>query len=438
MDQKPSIPPRPVSRRPISRLASLGVPGKHVANATLASRRVSVPGLTSEKKAQRTSKTTQKLVVLPSAPQTKPLVAEEENDLTLGHEIDGGIREYKSAPERMTKDQRKLAGYKRITAYCIAESFKMKLLSTFLKREHNVSPRIFDEALYAVGALLFVTEKPDNSTHQMYCLPLLPGYGPNANVRSSAPPKRKKGDSILAHLSEAEEIGYEGAYFTDEQLHSPGPQYGFISPTESRKSALPNNSALHIIPLEGDPDRVIETDRETDPGFMTDPEAFLFGSKNTDLNLSRSTDGRQDIIDNNSVLDAGVETDPGIYGRTWKLKEREESNVMEEASKGKEKAKEEDVAEVVFFEYGVVVFFGLQEREEMDILDDIKTAGIVTRMLTAEDWEIEECHYTVSYLLQSLLLSNGLLGVSTIPILRIPEFITISLVSVSILYVYMS
>ena len=42
------------------------------------------------------------------------------------------------------------AGFKRITAYCIAETFKMKLLASFLKREHNVLPRVFDEALYAV------------------------------------------------------------------------------------------------------------------------------------------------------------------------------------------------------------------------------------------------------------------------------------------------
>lgn len=155
MDQKPSLPPLPVKRKPVSRLASLGVPGKRraSAHAALPSHPVSVTRLTSEKKAQRTSKTTQKLVLLPSAPQTKPLVPDEDGDLTLGFETDGGVREYKSAPERMTKDQRKLAGYKRITAYCIAESFKMKLLSTFLKREHNVSPRIFDEALYAVCAL---------------------------------------------------------------------------------------------------------------------------------------------------------------------------------------------------------------------------------------------------------------------------------------------
>jgi uncharacterized Rmd1/YagE family protein len=72
--------------------------------------------------------------------------------LTLGHETDGGVREYKSQAERMSKLQRKEAGYKRITAYCVAESFKMKLLSPFLKREHNVFPRVFDEALYVVSS----------------------------------------------------------------------------------------------------------------------------------------------------------------------------------------------------------------------------------------------------------------------------------------------
>ena len=50
----------------------------------------------------------------------------------------------------MSKDQREKAGFRRITAYCVAESFKMKLLASFLKREHNVKPRVFDEAMYVV------------------------------------------------------------------------------------------------------------------------------------------------------------------------------------------------------------------------------------------------------------------------------------------------
>jgi uncharacterized Rmd1/YagE family protein len=114
-----------------------------------ANRRASISSLTTATpKAQRTSKTSQKLVVLPSAPQTKPLDLEDE---IHGYETDAGIREYKSEAERMSKEQRKKAGFKRITAYCVAEGFRMKLLASFLHREHNVLPRVFDEALYVVS-----------------------------------------------------------------------------------------------------------------------------------------------------------------------------------------------------------------------------------------------------------------------------------------------
>lgn len=48
----------------------------------------------------------------------------------------------------------------------------------------------------------------------MYHLPLLPGYGPHANVRSSVPAKTPGGRTMLSRMSEAEEYGYEGTYFT--------------------------------------------------------------------------------------------------------------------------------------------------------------------------------------------------------------------------------
>lgn len=96
----------------------------------------------------RTSKTSQKLVVLPSAPQTKPLAAEEDE---LDYETDVGHgRAHKTEGEKMSKDQRERAGFKRLTAYCVAESLNAKLLASYLKREHNVFPRVFDEALYVV------------------------------------------------------------------------------------------------------------------------------------------------------------------------------------------------------------------------------------------------------------------------------------------------
>jgi uncharacterized Rmd1/YagE family protein len=97
----------------------------------------------------RTSKTSQKLVVLPSAPQTKPPPEEDEPH---GYETDAGIiRERKSEGERMNKEERKRAGFRRLTAYCVAQGFNMKLLASFLRREHNVVPRVFDDALYTVS-----------------------------------------------------------------------------------------------------------------------------------------------------------------------------------------------------------------------------------------------------------------------------------------------
>lgn len=92
-------------------------------------------------KIQRTSKTSQKLVVLPSEPQTKPLPTPNDDE-AIQHRSEG---------ERMNKIERKRAGCHRLTAYSTAEGCRMKLLAAFAKREHRVSPRVFDEALYAVG-----------------------------------------------------------------------------------------------------------------------------------------------------------------------------------------------------------------------------------------------------------------------------------------------
>ncbi|KAK7678141.1 hypothetical protein QCA50_018934 [Cerrena zonata] len=155
-------------------------------------------------KVQRTSKTQQKLVFLPTAPQTKPLPEEDEGELLHhGFETDTGVRDIKSEGERMNKEQRKKAGYKRITAYCVAEGFKMKVMSSFFKREHNVQPRMFDEAMYV-----------------MYHLPLLPGYGPNSNIRSSVPTSSDSEEPPIP-VSEAEDSGYITSLPAQADVYTP-------------------------------------------------------------------------------------------------------------------------------------------------------------------------------------------------------------------------
>jgi uncharacterized Rmd1/YagE family protein len=148
----------------------------------------------------------------------------------------------------------------------------------------------------------------------MYHLPLLPGYGPNTNVRSSAPTQSNGAD-----FSEAEEEDYQGTYFTSYETRSPTHD-GYISSSPVTTRNFP--------PIPASPGGEVVSRR--------------------------------------------------IPIRT------------------KPVSTEEDVAEVVFFEYGVVVFFGLEEAQEKSIIEDIEKADIMKRKIDENDWEVEECHFAVS------------------------------------------
>ncbi|KAI9449948.1 hypothetical protein F5148DRAFT_968200, partial [Russula earlei] len=81
----------------------------------------------------------------------RPLPAEQDEDDEIhGYEKDTGVhmRKHKSTTGRKNMAERRRARCRRITALWLADAFRMKLLANFLKREHNVVPRSFDEALY--------------------------------------------------------------------------------------------------------------------------------------------------------------------------------------------------------------------------------------------------------------------------------------------------
>jgi len=124
----------------------------------------------------RTTKISEKLVLIPEAPDDRDEEAESEDDLARrasilrgqddtgplkDEELDvlrkrGGIRG-KSYAERLPKVQRgeKVA---RLTAYSTAQAYKVKATAEFLRSKHEAKTKIYDDCLYAV-----------------YHLPLLPG-----------------------------------------------------------------------------------------------------------------------------------------------------------------------------------------------------------------------------------------------------------------------
>ncbi|KAG2109852.1 uncharacterized protein F5147DRAFT_690524 [Suillus discolor] len=169
----------------------------------------------------------------------------------------------------------------------------------------------------------------------MYHLPLLPGYGPNTSVRSSAAPV-KEAKLLQKRLAEAEEMAIrEDVPRTSDGYMTSG------SHTES-----------HRPPPRPD----VESEAEGEAEHTEEGEGEWHGANE----------------------------------RSQESKERTEDRRHEQVE-----VKEEDrIADVVFFAYGVVVFFGLDEGQERAIIEDISTnASILKRPMKEDDWEIEECRF---------------------------------------------
>ena len=77
----------------------------------------------------------------------------------------------------------------------------------------------------------------------MYHLPLLPGYDPSVNVRSSVAAKSPGGKSFLRRLSEAEENGYEGTYFASEDGEDSFSTDGYIVSSSPLENRIPNEQS---------------------------------------------------------------------------------------------------------------------------------------------------------------------------------------------------
>jgi uncharacterized Rmd1/YagE family protein len=217
----------------------------------------------------------------------------------------------------------------------------------------------------------------------MYHLPLLPGYGPNTSIRSSAPATLIRGQSFLSRLSEAEENGYQGTYFPSAAARSSSPlRDGYISstsPVEVPKFHRPDSPT---------------TSQATPPSPATIVPVFRESEfresefRESEPLLTPASEYTPEVVGPPVDIESGAETDPGVYGGWRNARETPEPVVpMRNA--------EDDVVEVVFFEYGVVVFFGLEERFEKDIIEDVDKAGVMKRRIDEDDWKVEECHFTV-------------------------------------------
>jgi len=174
----------------------------------------------------------------------------------------------------------------------------------------------------------------------MYHLPLLPGYSLHTNLRSSTFATSSSDTDPMYQLSEAEELGYQGTYFTSnsvEQRQLDGYMTG---------NGSPHHTPLISVSYEDSPQ--IHQPREHRDDTHTPPRT------------------------------------PRPPNLTKRKKRKQKAEPPVDYS---------NVAEAVFFSYGVAVFFGFAENQEIGILEDVERAGVMKRKMTEDDWEVEECHF---------------------------------------------
>ncbi|KAE8348387.1 hypothetical protein BDV28DRAFT_93254 [Aspergillus coremiiformis] len=252
-----------------------------------------------------------------------PLLAEEE--LLRRRKV--APEKAKSYAERLPKARRaeKLA---RVTAYCTAQAYKMSSLATFVKERHGGKTKLYDDCLYTA-----------------YHLPLLPGHG-GYRLRSSPVVKKPGGKSLLDEEIERNELrDHHEDYMGETEEHS----------------VLVGGRGEH-----GSPRR---TNGDT-PGHDQDGYPATSGTK-----VERT---------NGTSYEHHGQAPPGPPAPTRLLY---------------------NVAEMFVFSYGVVVFWNFTEKQEKDILADLAFATssvtgtpipLATMPLQEEDFETEEFHFEYS------------------------------------------
>ena len=159
----------------------------------------------------RSSKLSEKLVLLPETDQQ--LDIQEKHDFDQDNELaperddeetlrKSGVLKGKSYAERLPKSRRadKLP---RVTAYCTAQSYRLKVTAEFLRDQHGARTKLYDDCLYAV-----------------FQLPLLPGTD-GFRVRSSPVKKNPGGKNVLDEaIEQNEQRHYAEGYFEGSERFS--------------------------------------------------------------------------------------------------------------------------------------------------------------------------------------------------------------------------
>lgn len=218
----------------------------------------------------------------------------------------------------------------------------------------------------------------------------------------------------MEQMTQAEEAGYDDEYFPVVPEESTPTVTAPHDPSEY----ILSHSPPQPVPIQ-EPEPAMETiieqpSKETDdpmsPTSATSSEGQQAGtsmSPPSDMASFRRSD-QQDIEERQSQHVPGTHmspTHPGylehVPSRALSPSDLNRPPTRRRYPSPPKRRRDRDrnqnqVAEAVFFSYGVSVFFGFQADEEREIMADCEGAGVWQQGLKEDDWEIEEFHYIVS------------------------------------------
>lgn len=270
--------------------------------------------------------------------------------------------------ERMTKDERELALLPRAAAYCTGEGYDLARLRPFLRQHHRVSPRLYDECLYAAYHFPLRTLRPDKDN--LY----------NIRVRSNVP---QAPGNHRHNTNDEEEMDYDEDHLQQSDAPivtqpRPGQPYpddyypnrkDYYEEEEDARQQQEQQQRLHdeFQKQQNDspttPQEELEEGEEAE-GIFDNP----FAEEGDDFNKPNETIPEQEQ-DRKEVDD----------------EEQQQHQPPREIFKG---------GEVFIFDYGVVVFWNFRRAEELLMLEDFMQFSIDPfRDNPDEDMQIEEIHF---------------------------------------------
>ncbi|CAN3371935.1 hypothetical protein DIURU_004412 [Diutina rugosa] len=317
----------------------------------------SIPKLSSSLP-QRTSKTSQKLVLIPEDASSS---SDEEHSISELGESSQAITATpkrradstsppmvqeidRSRAELMSKEER-AHEFSRTTAYFMCEEFNLLAVSKFLKQHHGVRPRLYEEALYVP-----------------YTLPLLPGtdgYRVKSNNSAKLLPKLRHMEKLITKTEQTNHL-YE--YYS-----------GVETPEDAGNYSM--DPGLNDTSAPFDP---------SEPQFFAPPN--LTEPQEQTPSPSGSAPS-QEAIPSTTTKKANTEVSvPPVPS----VATPQSPQVEEPASSTRHHG------EMFVFAYGIVVFWNFSETHEKNILADLAFADDDTMLINPideQDIETEEFHF---------------------------------------------